>query len=338
MAKGPPGPKPEISPNHGRTQASEGRLPRLCGFQATLGKKEPPRLPPTPPHSLPRPRPPPGPCSQETHTPWPDGSHARSTSEAAPRLPSPGQTARDCNLGTDRAQSTSEAAPRPPHPGRRTLTRECCSKPPSFGMTCCRATDNLDYRMDRDTWGPKPRTWTGTRARPDEGRERSRLGPAGVRGWEPRLSGEHGESHESDKTGGAAAAHRGARPEGGSDASRGPGRPGFRGTQPSPGPARAQIGFSREGPQELRGGLSPPGHNTSGPVRTLAPGWAWQAQERHPQALLWTWSPDWPELTKTSVSAASSGVQSSPRPAVSWGANAPLLGPQLPPWTQHGPA
>lgn len=156
MAKGPPGPKPEISPNHGRTQASEGRLPRLRGFQATLGKKEPPRLPPTPPHSLPRPRPPPGPCSQETHTPWPDGSHARSTSEAAPRLPSPGQTARDCNLGTDRAQSTSEAAPRPPRPGRRTLTRECCSKPPSFGMTCCRATDNLDYRMDRDTWGPKP--------------------------------------------------------------------------------------------------------------------------------------------------------------------------------------
>lgn len=190
VAKGPPGPKPEISPNHGRTQASEGRLPRLCGFQATLGKKEPPRLPPTPPHSLPRPRPPPGPCSQETHTPWPDGSHARSTSEAAPRLPSPGQTARDCNLGTDRAQSTSEAAPRPPRPGRRTLTRECCSKPPSFGMTCCRATDNLDYRMDRDTWGPKPRTWTGTRARPDEGRERSRLGPAGVRGWEPRLSGD----------------------------------------------------------------------------------------------------------------------------------------------------
>lgn len=156
VAKGPPGPKPEISPNHGRTQASEGRLPRLRGFQATLGKKEPPRLPPTPPHSLPRPRPPPGPCSQETHTPWPDGSHARSTSEAAPRLPSPGQTARDCNLGTDRAQSTSEAAPRPPRPGRRTLTRECCSKPPSFGMTCCRATDNLDYRMDRDTWGPKP--------------------------------------------------------------------------------------------------------------------------------------------------------------------------------------
>lgn len=135
-AKGSPGPKPEMSPNHRRTQASEGRLPRLRGFQATLGKKKPPRLPPTPPHSLPTPHPPPGPCSQETHNPWPDGSRLQP--------------------GADRTQSTSKAAPRPPSPGRRTLTRECCSKLPSFGVTCCRATDNLDYRTDRDTWGPKP--------------------------------------------------------------------------------------------------------------------------------------------------------------------------------------
>lgn len=136
VAKGSPGPKPEMSPNHRRTQASEGRLPRLRGFQATLGKKKPPRLPPTPPHSLPTPHPPPGPCSQETHNPWPDGSRLQP--------------------GADRTRSTSKAAPRPPSPGRRTLTRECCSKPPSFGVTCCRATDNLDYRTDRDTWGPKP--------------------------------------------------------------------------------------------------------------------------------------------------------------------------------------
>lgn len=190
VAKGSPGPKPEMSPNHRRTQASEGRLPRLRGFQATLGKKEPPRLPPTPPHSLPRPRPPPGPCSQETHNPWPDDSRLQP--------------------GADCTRSTSKAAPRPPSPGRRTLTRECCSKPPSFGVTCCRATDNLDYRTDRDTWGPKPGRGRGTRARPDEGRERSRLGPVGVRGWEPRLSGEHGESHESDKTGGAGSPQRGA--------------------------------------------------------------------------------------------------------------------------------
>lgn len=53
--QGPPGSKPEKSPNHRRTQAGEGRLARLREFQATLGKKESPRLPPTPP----RPRPPP---------------------------------------------------------------------------------------------------------------------------------------------------------------------------------------------------------------------------------------------------------------------------------------